>query len=274
MVHFIEQVFDQSRLYCDKISGRVPECWTDDAPPYTAAVTRWERMTQGPLMAAALGFLVAYAWPVIAPGLGGGLLTLCQVVAWATWAFFAVDYLVRLGQASDRQKFVVRNLFDLIVIALPLLRPLRLLRLVTLLRVVNRRASSGLRGRVATYMIGGSALLACCGALAVLDAERGQPGANITNLGDAIWWAITTMTTVGYGDRFPVTGTGRLVAAGLMVGGIALLGVVTATLASWLVERVAEETEASDVQLTREIAALREQVARLSAQMEERDNRR
>ncbi len=81
------------------------------------------------------------------------------------------------------------------------------------------------------------------------------------------------MTTVGYGDRFPVTGTGRLVAAGLMVGGIALLGVVTATLASWLVERVAEETEANDVQLTREIAALREQVARLAAQMEERDNR-
>ena len=81
------------------------------------------------------------------------------------------------------------------------------------------------------------------------------------------------MTTVGYGDRFPVTGTGRLVAAGLMVGDIALLGVVTATLASWLVERVAEETEANDVQLTREIAALREQVARLAAQMEERDNR-
>jgi voltage-gated potassium channel len=74
----------------------------------------------------------------------------------------------------------------------------------------------------------------------VLDAERGRPGANITDFGDAIWWAITAMTTVGYGDRFPVTGTGRFVTAGLMVGGIALVGVVTATLASWLVERVSE----------------------------------
>ena len=70
---------------------------------------------------------------------------------------------------------------------LPLLRPLRLLRLVTLLRVINRQASTGLRGRVATYMIGGSSLLAFCGALTVLDAERGQPDANITDFSDAIW---------------------------------------------------------------------------------------
>jgi hypothetical protein len=77
-------------------------------------------------------------------------------------------------------------------------------------------------------------------ALAVLDAERGKPGANITTFGDAIWWAMTTITTVGYGDRYRTTAIGRLAAAGLMIGGIALLGVVTATLASWLIEQVAE----------------------------------
>jgi voltage-gated potassium channel len=82
------------------------------------------------------------------------------------------------------------------------------------------------------------------------------------------------MTTVGYGDRSPVTGTGRLVAAGLMVGGIALLGVVTATLASWLIERVSEEAEANDDKLVGEVALLREQVARLSDLLEERDHTR
>jgi len=103
---------------------------------------------------------------------------------------------------------------------------------------------------VAVYIAGGASLLAFCAALAVLDAERASPDANIVDFGDAIWWAVTTMTTVGYGDRFPVTGTGRLVAFGLMIGGIALLGTVTATLASWLVETVAAEKEqAEDIQV-------------------------
>src|SRR5215207_9795134 len=111
--------------------------------------------------------------------------------------------------------------------------------------VLNRHAASGLRGKVAIYVVGGSSLLAFCAALAVLDAERRNPGANITDFGEAMWWAVTTMTTVGYGDRFPTTGPGRLVATALMVAGIALLGTVTATLASWLVEQVsrAEERE-------------------------------
>jgi voltage-gated potassium channel len=65
-----------------------------------------------------------------------------------------------------------------------------------------------------------------------LDAERSSPDANITDFGDAIWWAVTTMTTVGYGDRYPATSAGRMVAFALMIGGIALLGTATATLAS------------------------------------------
>ena len=103
---------------------------------------------------------------------------------------------------------------------------------------------------MAVYIVGSASLLAVCAALAVLDAERSNPDANIVDFGDAIWWAVTTMTTVGYGDRFPVTPVGRLVAFGLMIGGIALLGTVTATLASWLVETVAAEKEqAEDIQV-------------------------
>jgi len=160
--------------------------------------------------------------------------------------------------------FVRGNLFDLLVVALPLFRPLRLLRLVTLLQGVNRRASTQLRGKLVSYVAGGSALLSFCAALAVLDAERDAPDANITDFGDAMWWAITTMTTVGYGDRFPVTPTGRFAAAGLMLAGIALLGVVTATLASWLVERVSEEEAERSGDLHAELTALREQIAELT----------
>jgi voltage-gated potassium channel len=117
--------------------------------------------------------------------------------------------------------------------------------------MLNRRATIRLRGRVGIYIAGGASLLAFCAALAVLDAERWSPDANISDFGDAIWWAVTTMTTVGYSDHYPVTAAGRLVAFGLMVGGIALLGTVTATLASWLVESVqAEKQQAEDLQAT------------------------
>lgn len=214
----------------------------------TIPVHRWERVADGPLMAVAVAFLVAYAVPILEPGLSAGAQRVCQVVTWTAWGLFALDYLARLVLAEHRRRFFLRHLLDLAVIVLPLLRPLRLLRLVTMLGVVNRRATVGLRGQVAIYVLGGTALIGFCGALAVLDAERANAEANIVTFGDAAWWAMSTMTTVGYGDRYPTTGVGRIAAAGLMVAGIALLGVVTASVASWLIEHVtATEEDAADL---------------------------
>lgn len=163
---------------------------------------------------------------------------------------------------------MARNWLDLLIIALPLLRPLRLLRLAALLKILNRRASAGLRGKLVVYVAGGALLLAFCGALTVLDAERGHPGANILSFGDAMWWAATTMTTVGYGDRYPVTSTGRLAAVALMVGGIAVLGVVTATLASWLVEQVAASEAKQTEELQAQIQRLQDQLAEVTKAVE------
>jgi len=100
-------------------------------------------------------------------------------------------------------------------------------------------------GRAAT-----AALVVYLGAAAVLDAEREAPDANITSFGDALWWACSTITTVGYGDRYPVTTAGRLVAVVVMFVGIALLGVLTAGLAAWLLR---QSTEAA---ATRVVAAV------------------
>ena len=225
---------------------------------------RWERATDWPLMVAAVVFLAAYAVPVLDPDLPTGLLGLCQWLSWVTWGIFVIDLVVRLALADERLRYLVRHWYDVLVIVLPLLRPLRLLRLIPLLSVLNRRAQTGLRGRVAIYVAGGASLLAFVAAIAVLDVERSSPDANISDFGDAIWWAVTTMTTVGYGDRYPVTGVGRMVAFALMVGGIALLGTVTATLASWLVETVAVEKEqAEDLQGV--ARRLEEKIDRLAA---------
>jgi voltage-gated potassium channel len=222
----------------------------------------WERGTEWPLAGAALLFLGAYAWPIIDPSLDRSTHLYLEILSWSVWAVFAVDFFVRLRLADDKWPWLRRHWFDVLILLLPLLRPLRLLRLVTLLRIVNRSAAHRLRGRVATYVAGSALLLAVVAALAVLDVERDAEGANITDVGDAFWWAFATMTTVGYGDRYPVTAGGRFVGVGLMIAGIAVLGTVTATIASWLVDTVSAETH-------EEVDDLRAQVAELVALLKE-----
>lgn len=200
-------------------------------------VQRWERRAEVPLLLLAVAFLVAYAWPVLDPHLSRDWRTTLAVVSWAVWGAFAVDFLIRLALADERGDYALSHWYDIALIAVPLLRPLRLLRLLTLVRILDRSASNSLAGRAAVYIAGSAAMAVLLGAIAVLDAEQHNPGANIKTFGDAIWWAGATVTTVGYGDRFPVTTQGRCVAGVLMVVGIGVVGSVTATVAAWLVER-------------------------------------
>jgi voltage-gated potassium channel len=234
---------------------------------------RYRDLAEWPLMGTALVFLAAYAWQVIGRVEGSGAEWL-EAVLWLTWGIFALDYAANLWLAKDRRHWFLWNLHELLVVALPFFRPLRLLRLVTLLSVLHRTVGETLRGRVVTYVAGAAALLVFVGALAVLDVEQSAPDAKILTFGDAAWWAITTITTVGYGDMYPVTAAGRLVAAALMMSGIAVLGVVTASIASWLVQRVEESTEAATEaaeqpvraelgELVAEIAELRREIAEL-----------
>jgi voltage-gated potassium channel len=223
---------------------------------------RWQRVTEWPLIIASALFLVAYAWQVIAD-LSGPADTLAEAVMWITWGVFLADYvmsLVLVGR-ERRWRWFYTHWFDLCVVVLPMLRPLRILRLVTLLTVLQRTAGTAIRGKIAIYVASASALLIFVAALAVLDAERGQPGSNIETFGEAMWWAFVTGTTVGYGDYTPVTGLGRLIAVGLMIGGVALLGVVTATLASWIVERVAERDAEQEAATVGHIKALETQLS-------------
>ncbi|CAN5160984.1 potassium channel family protein [soil metagenome] len=210
-------------------------------------LSRWEHRAEWPLAAVALVFLVAYSVDVLATPTGPAA-QIVNVAAFFAWAVFAVDYVVRLILARDRSQWFLSHLLDLAIVVLPLLRPLRLLRLVVLVGALQKVVGNAIRGRVVVYTVSGAVLLVYVASLAVLEAERGAPEAHITNFGEALWWALTTITTVGYGDLYPVTTTGRVIAALLMIGGISLLGTITATIASWIVQRVAEdETEAHAV---------------------------
>ncbi|MGW8565466.1 potassium channel family protein [Isoptericola sp. NPDC055881] len=196
---------------------------------------RWQHATERPLTAMSLLFLVAYAIPIARPEVSEDVQAVCSIVLAIVWVLFVLDYLVRARLAPRPWQYVRRHPLELAVVVLPVLRPLLLVSVVVRLNRVN---AVRLRGRVVRFAAAGTFLLVVVGALTVTQAERGVPGASIVNLGDGFWWAMVTITTVGYGDLVPVSPLGRLIAACLMIGGIALLGVVTATLSSWLVERV------------------------------------
>jgi len=169
------------------------------------------------------------------------------------WAVFAAEYGIKLYLAPNRRQFVRHHIPDLIVVVVPMLRPLRVLRSVRLLRLLRlallagfaakglREARSILRHRGLNWVLLIVLVLNLVAAAAVLEFERGNPDANIGSYPDALWWAVTTITTVGYGDRFPMSPAGRGVAVVLMVSGIAMFGVVTATIAAYFVEQKAEE---------------------------------
>ncbi|KRD09856.1 ion transporter [Mycobacterium sp. Root265] len=228
----------------------------------------WERRAEWPLAAVALIFLITYAVDVLAQPSGPA----AEIVIWTSWLVFAIDYAVRLSLAPDRWHWFRSHLLDLSIVALPLLRPLRLVRLLILIQVLQRAAGSAIRGKVVLYTVSGAVLLVLVASLAVLDAERAAPGAHVTDFGEALWWSVTTITTVGYGDLTPVTTTGRVIAVLLMIGGITLVGSITATLASWIVERVSDDRAADHAVTTGhirevldEIEKLRAEVRRLSA---------
>lgn len=252
---------------------------------------QWRKWTEWPMTGAAVVFLVVYSYQVLArPSSTIVTETIMNII----WVMFATDYIVSLILSDNRQFWFFRHLFDLATVVLPMLRPLRLLRLFMVLKVLNRTSGMALRGRIAIYVVGAVTMMIYVGALAVYDVEQYAPTRQIDDFGDAVWWAFVTVTTVGYGDYAPTTWQGRLVAAALMLGGITLIGVVSAMVASWIMERVqvgdqkaftktleaqmsreldedAQESATRDANLEAKIDALSAQLAQL---IEERDGER
>ena len=217
---------------------------------------RFEERAEWPMAAAAVTFLVGYTVQVIVQP-HGSWSTATNFVMSVAWGIFVLDYAARLCLASDRRRWFVRHLLDLAVVALPLFRPLRLFRLLFLIAVIEKAIGQAIRGRVILYTASGAVLLMYACSLSILQVERARPGASIKTFGDALWWALETVTTVGYGDKSPHTTLGKLIAATLMIGGIGVVSLITASLASWIVERVAEEDIANQTITETHIDALR-----------------
>ncbi|UZJ32269.1 potassium channel family protein [Streptomyces endophytica] len=203
----------------------------------------WERASEPYLLAASLLFLASYAVQVLVPGLSPGWHAFWSLVSFVTWGLFVAEYLARLVFSDDRKRFVRTRWLDLLVIVLPLLRPLRLIE--THDRMQRRRAHPrlALEARVMAYTGLAALLLGFAASLAVYHDERYAPGSTVRTFGDAVWWACSTLTTTGYGDVTPITPRGRVTGAVLMVLGVALVGAVVGSFSSWLLRRFRQEGE-------------------------------
>lgn len=241
--------------------------------PGRRALAQWRRRTEWPLVAAAALFLLAYAVPILHRGASPLERHICTAVLITTWVGFGVDYVARLYLDTARRRHVLWYALDFVILVVPIFpifRFLRVLRLLMLFRVLNRKAAVALQGRVAAYVGGTAILVIFCGALAELDAERHSHvsgGPNIHGFGDALWWAVSTVTTVGYGDKYPTTVQGRLVAVGLMFAGIALIGLVTASFASWLIARVRQDEVESRAATAEDLHTLRLEITALRQEL-------
>jgi voltage-gated potassium channel len=212
----------------------------------TAGETRllaWERRLDWPLTGLAVIFLGLYAFDVLNTRLSDGQHEVVDLVLTGIWVLFAAEFVVRLALARNHRQFFRTHLLDVLILVLPMARPLRALRVLTVIGALNKRLRGGLHGKAAVYVIATTLLVGTIAALAVLDAERNAPHATITTFGDAVWWTLSTITTVGYGDLYPITTEGRIVAGTLMVGGIALLGVITGSVATWFVASIRDLEE-------------------------------
>jgi voltage-gated potassium channel len=198
------------------------------------------------MMGVVFASLVSLLIPVFAD-LPPWLDTAFFALDWFLWLVFVAEYLTRWFIAMDRGHFVKHNLIDLGVVVLPTFPAVRALRLARLLRiavigarVVDQSESIVTRSN-AKYAMLVAGLVVLLGAVMVWSVEHENPDSSIRSLTDAIWWAVATVTTVGYGDKYPTSPEGRGVAVALMVLGIAVFGLVSASLASLFVESEARD---------------------------------
>jgi voltage-gated potassium channel len=204
--------------------------------------------------------------------------TTVEILEYADFAvclIFLSDFVVSFLRAPDRWKYIrTWGWLDLLS-SIPTVdivrwgragRILRIFRVLRGLRATQLLASLAIKRRAENSILAATLvammLITFC-SIAILHFESG-PEANILSAGDALWWAFATITTVGYGDRYPTTGEGRMIAVLLMSAGVGLFGVFSGFLASWF---IGEEEQADNA----ELADIRNELERIREILERRD---
>ena len=190
----------------------------------------------------AIAFLFAYSYPAFVMNVSSFQKSILDGVQWVSWIAFAADLVMGMYKAPNRVQYLKRHPLEILAVVLPFLRPLRLLRFISFGTLVFEKVNLGKSIAISFKVIATALFLTYLAGIEITMVERGQPGATIQSVGDGFWWAITTLTTVGYGDIYPTTTEGRFIAVGLMVSGICVLGVISATVAAWFVKMTQDDS--------------------------------
>lgn len=234
----------------------------------------WEDRSSTPMFVASVLYLLAFAAPIMSTRIQepyDGYLNIIQMIL---WGLFAADYCIRLYLAPRRLYFITHNLMNLAIVLLPAWRIVSFLAMIHL--TTNRQYKR--LSELAVKLFGYTAIFIIMFALAIYSVESSEPGAMIRDLPTAYWWTFTTLATVGYGDVYPITGIGRVIAVVVMLYGVGMVAVATGALASWIIEKIGgrEEqeypaTKADVDDLRQEISELRALLAREYARREAHD---
>lgn len=221
------------------------------------ALARVERFGEWPLTVAAIIAATLLTIPLIAepePDLDIWRRSMLGLV----WMLFALSLLLRTLLATDRLHYLRHHVTDIAMLVLVPV-PMAWAAAAVVRSVVGLRRLLSSRGL--GYMMLAGGMLIAFAAVVVLAVERVSPKRNITSMQDAMWWAMETVTTVGYGDVYPTTLAGRSVGVGLMLLGIALFGVMTARLSAFFVE-------AKEGMMERELQDIQRRLTRIEQQLE------
>ena len=234
----------------------------------------WEERSSRPMFVASVLYLLAFAAPIMSTHIQepyDGYLNIIQLIL---WGLFAADYCIRLYLAPRRLYFITHNLMNLAIVLLPAWRIVSFLAMIHL--TTNRQYKR--LSELAVKLFGYTAIFIIMFALAIYSVESSESGAMIRDLPTAYWWTFTTLATVGYGDVYPITGIGRVIAVVVMLYGVGMVAVATGALASWIIEKIGgrEEqeypaTKADVDDLRQEISELRALLAREYARREAHD---
>ena len=200
-----------------------------------------EKLWSPILTALAVLFLIAFSIPAFVTDLTEQARIAIEIIQWVCWLAFALDLILGLATSRDKKEYLLKHPLEIASVLLPFLRPLRLMRVISFGNLALQKIAMGKQFAITVKVAVTAVFVSYIAAVQITISERSVEGSNIKTFGDGLWWAVTTVTTVGYGDRFPTTTEGRILAVMLMLVGISLVGVITASVASWFVRLSQEE---------------------------------
>jgi voltage-gated potassium channel len=199
---------------------------------------RWNDATAGVLLILSLIFILCYSLLILVDDLDEATGVFIFVVMILIWIAFIIDYVARVTLSRNKWRFIGKHIPDLVTTILPVFHPLVQVAYLGRLPYFRRHTGASERIKLIIYAVVFSVLFLYTISIAVYAVERHAPGATITSFWDSVWWACVTMTSTGYGDYTPITVHGRVLGVVLMFGGLVIIGIATATVMSYLSERI------------------------------------